>query len=146
MDIFKIIGVGLATAITAMIVKQVKPDVAVIVGLTGGVIMILMLVDSLTSIISSFSEIIKKSGLAPGLFSSVLKIIGIGYIAEFSASLCNDAGATSIANKITLAGKILILASALPIVKNLINLIMEMLPWPEMLKKFWQYVQFLLFV
>ena len=128
LDIFRIIGVGLATAITAMIVKQVKPDVAVIVGLTGGIIMVLMLVDSLTNIISSFNEIIQKSGLSSGLFSSVLKIIGIGYITEFSASLCVDAGATSIANKITLAGKILILATALPIVKNLINLIMEMLP------------------
>ena len=128
MEIFRIIGVGLATAITALIVRQVKPEIAVVVGLCGGIIMILMLVDSATNIISVFNSFVSKSGVSSGIFSAVLKIIGIGYICEFSASLCNDAGATSIGNKIVLAGKILILISALPIVTNLINIIAELLP------------------
>ena len=111
MDIFRIIGVGLATAVTALIVKQVKPEIAIIVGVAGGVIMLLMLVDSVT-----------------GIFAAVLKIIGVGYITEFSANLCVDAGSTSIANKILLAGKILILVSAIPIVTNLIDIISGLLP------------------
>ena len=75
MDIFRIIGVGLATAITALIVKQVKPEIALIVGAAGGVIMLLMLVDSVTSILSVFSSLTQKSGLSTGIFSAVLKII-----------------------------------------------------------------------
>lgn len=129
MDIFRIIGVGLATAITALIVKQVKPEIAVVVGLCGGIIMVLMIVDSATNIISVFNSLVSKSGVSSGIFSAVLKIIGLGYITEFSASLCNDAGATSIGNKILLGGKILILISALPIVTNLIDIIAELLPW-----------------
>ena len=128
MDIFRIIGVGLATAITALIVRQVKPEIALVVGLCGGIIMILMLVDSITNIISVFNSLVSKSGLSSGIFAAVLKIIGIGYITEFSANLCNDSGASSIGNKILLAGKILILISALPIVMNLINIIAELLP------------------
>ena len=128
MDIFRIIGVGLATVITALIVKQVKPEIAVVVGLCGGIIMVLMIVDSATNIISVFNSLVSKSGVSSGIFSAVLKIIGLGYITEFSASLCNDAGATSIGNKILLGGKILILISALPIVTNLIDIIAELLP------------------
>lgn len=128
MDIFRIIGVGLATAITALIVKQVKPEIAVVVGLCGGIIMVLMIVDSATNIISVFNSLVSKSGVSSGIFSAVLKIIGLGYITEFSASLCNDAGATSIGNKILLGGKILILISALPIETNLIDIIAELLP------------------
>ena len=128
MDIFRIIGVGLATAITALIVKQVKPEIAVVVGLCGGILMVLMIVDSATNIISVFNSLVSKSGVSSGIFSAVLKIIGLGYITEFSASLCNDAGATSIGNKILLGGKILILISALPIVTNLIDIIAELLP------------------
>lgn len=128
MDIFRIIGVGLATAITALIVKQVKPEISIIVGVAGGVIMLLMLVDSVTSILSVFNALTQKSGLSTGVFSAVLKIIGIGYITEFSANLCVDAGSSSIANKILLAGKILILVAALPIITNLIDIISELLP------------------
>ena len=128
MDIFRIIGVGLATAVTALIVKQVKPEIAIIVGVAGGVIMLLMLVDSVTSILSVFSSLTQKSGLSTGIFAAVLKINGVGYITEFSANLCVDAGSTSIANKILLAGKILILVSAIPIVTNLIDIISGLLP------------------
>lgn len=132
MDIFRIIGVGLATAVTALIVKQVKPEIAIIVGVAGGVIMLLMLVDSVTSILSVFSSLTQKSGLSTGIFAAVLKIIGVGYITEFSANLCVDAGSTSIANKILLAGKILILVSAIPIVTNLIDIISGLLPWQHL--------------
>lgn len=132
MDIFRIIGVGLATAVTALIVKQVKPEIAIIVGVAGGIIMLLMLVDSVTSILSVFSSLTQKSGLSTGIFAAVLKIIGVGYITEFSANLCVDAGSTSIANKILLAGKILILVSAIPIVTNLIDIISGLLPWQHL--------------
>ena len=129
MDLFKIIGVGLATVVTALIVKQAKPEIAVVISISGGIIMVLMLVESLTSIISVFSSLINKSGLSSGIFQNVLKIIGIGYITEFSANMCQDAGSTSVANKILLAGKILILLTALPIITNLIDIISEILPW-----------------
>lgn len=128
MEIFRIVGVGIITAVTALIVKQVKPEISVIITITGGIIMLLLLVDSLTSIFSSFGQIIEKTGLSTGLFSAILKIIGVGYVTEFSANLCQDAGAGSIADKILLGGKIIILVLALPIVNNIIDIISGLLP------------------
>lgn len=145
MDIFKIIGVGIITAITALIVKQIKPEVSVLITITGGIIMILMLVDSLTSIFAVFNTIVEKSGLTSGLFTTILKIIGIGYLTEFSANLCKDAGASSIADKILLAGKIIILVFALPIVGNIIEIISGLLPWERLIlvtKKLFLHVMF----
>lgn len=128
MDIFKIIGVGIITAITALIVRQIKPEVSVIITISGGIIMLLMMVQSLTSIFSAFNSIVEKSGLTSGLFTTILKIIGVGYITEFSANLCADSGASSISDKILLAGKIIILVLALPIVTNIIDIISGLLP------------------
>ena len=62
MDIFKIIGVGIITAITALIVRQIKPEVSVIITISGGIIMLLMMVQSLTSIFSAFNSIVEKAG------------------------------------------------------------------------------------
>lgn len=129
MEVFRIIGVGLVTALTVLIVKQIKPDIAVVLGMAGGIIMILMLVDSLTNIVTSFSAILKKSGLTTGIFSTVLKIIGVGYITEFSANLCADSGSSSIADKVLLAGKIIILVISMPIISNIIEIISGLLPW-----------------
>lgn len=131
MEVFRLIGVGVITAITALIVKQIKPEVSIIITIAGGILMILMLVESLTGIFNVFNSLIEKTGLSNGLFSIILKIIGVGYIAEFSANLCYDAGANSIADKILFGGKIIILALAVPIVSNIINILAELVPWEK---------------
>lgn len=59
---------------------------------------------------------------------TILKIIGIAYIAEFAAQITKDAGQGAIASKIELAGKILILAMAIPILTVLIETIIQMIP------------------
>lgn len=128
MEIFRIIGVGIITAITALVVRQVKPEISVIISITGGILMLLLIANSLTSVFETFNSVIEKSGLTKGLFSAILKIVGVGYIAEFSASLCQDAGANSVADKILLGGKIVILVLALPIVTNIIEIISGLLP------------------
>lgn len=128
MEIFKIIGVGIITAITALIVRQVKPEISVIISITGGILILLLIANSLTNVFDTFSKIIEKSGLTTGLFSTILKIVGIGYITEFSASLCQDASVNSVADKILLGGKIVILVLSLPIVSNIIEIIAGLLP------------------
>ncbi|HCX49180.1 MAG TPA: stage III sporulation protein AD, partial [Bacillus sp. (in: Bacteria)] len=59
---------------------------------------------------------------------TLLKIIGIAYIAEFGAQITKDAGQGAIASKIELAGKILILVMAIPILTVVIETILGFLP------------------
>ncbi len=59
---------------------------------------------------------------------TILKIIGIAYIAEFAAQITKDAGQGAIAAKIELSGKILILAMAIPILTVMIETIIKLIP------------------
>ena len=54
MDIFRIIGVGLLTCIVAVIIKSIKPEFYIIVVLSGALIILFMLVDSLSNIVNYF--------------------------------------------------------------------------------------------
>ncbi|MBR4407999.1 MAG: stage III sporulation protein AD [Clostridia bacterium] len=128
MDIFKILALAILTCIATIIVKQVKPDFASIVAIAGGVVILLFILNYLGDILSVFQGIISKTGLSPSLFSTILKIIGIGYLTEFTANLCNDSGNSSLATKVGLAGKVIILFISLPIITNLIEIILEILP------------------
>lgn len=128
MEIFKIVGVGLATAIAIIILKSTKPEYATLAGAAGGLIIILMVVNQLTSVLEVFKAIVQKSGLSNQVFATVLKIVGIGYITEFAASICADSGSSSLADKILLAGKIIILVVSLPIITNIITIVAGLLP------------------
>ena len=127
MEIIKIIIVGVITSIAAVILKQIKPELSLLVSICGGVIILIMAINSLTSIISSFSGITSKTNVDSQLFSSVLKIVGVGYITEFGANICQDSGNSSIADKVLLGGKIVILCLALPIVNSMLNVVIGLI-------------------
>jgi len=79
------------------------------------------------NIFGFFLQVVDKTGIDKELFSTLLKIIGVGYLIEFSASVCNDSGNTSIGDKVILAGKLLIFAMSMPILTHLFNLVLELI-------------------
>lgn len=126
-DLLKIVAIALVTAFAHMLVKQAKPEIAVIIALVGSIIIILMTVDSLKSVISSFYGIFKTTGVDADLLTPLFKIIAIGYVAEFGANVCVDAGASSIADKILFAAKVIILMLSLPIITKVIDMVVALL-------------------
>jgi len=128
MDIVKIIGIALVTTFAVMVLRPTKPELAAIVSIAGGVIVLLMAVDALGQVLGNFSAIVNRTGINSEIFSALLKIIGIGYLADFAAGICSDAGNNSMAQKVSLAGKVIILVLALPIIDSLIQIIIGILP------------------
>ena len=102
-ELLKIMAVALVTVFAHMLIKQTKPEIAILISIVGSIIIILMAVNILNSVISSFYEIFKKTGVQTTLLTPLLKIVAIGYVAEFGANICADAGANSVADKILFA-------------------------------------------
>ena len=127
MDIFKIVGIGVVACIIVIIVKQLKPELAVTVIVATSVLILIYVLKNFSQIFFIFNQIIEKTGINSDLFMILIKIIGVGYLVEFGASICEDSGNSSIANKVILGGKIAIFVMAIPIVQNLFNLILELL-------------------
>ena len=125
MEIVKVVAVGLITVVATTIVKQVKPEIAVLIMLAGSIVIIMLTVQMLQGVFGSFLGIFNKTGVSSSLFVPVLKIIGIGYLCEFGANLCVDGGCNSIADKILFCGKITILIIALPIINSVIDVVLE---------------------
>lgn len=122
------IVIAVASALGVLLLRQVKPELAVIVGLVGAVLIFLMVVSGLTKIISSINGIVAQTGLATQLFSSILKIVGIGYLCEIAASICQESGANAVADMVILGGKIIIMVLAIPIIQALVDVVLGVLP------------------
>ncbi len=125
MDIIKVIAVGIITAICVVILKQVKPEMVIVTIIAGTIVILFLIMEAVGNIFGEYKYLLDKTGLNSGIFTSVLKVIGVGYLVEFAGDICNDAGVGSISQKILLAGKVLIIIMCLPVIKNLINIILE---------------------
>lgn len=93
-----------------------------------GCVIFLYLIDQIYDIIRMIEKIAVNANVNMVYVETILKIIGIAYIAEFGAQLTKDAGQGAIASKIELAGKILILVMAVPILTVIIETILGPIP------------------
>ena len=110
-----------------VLLKQIKPEYSLICVIVGSIILIAYILSGISTIFDYFSVVVEKTGVDNVMFTTLLKIIGVGYLIEFTAGICVDSGNNSIADKVFLAGKILIFILSMPIITNLFNLILELI-------------------
>jgi stage III sporulation protein AD len=118
----------LVATFLALIVKEQKPNFAFLLVVFVGCTIFLFLVDQIYEIIHMLERIAVNAKVNMMYVETILKIIGIAYIAEFGAQITKDAGQGAVASKIELGGKILILAMAIPILTVIIETIISMIP------------------
>ena len=127
MELLKVVILGVIISILSVLLKQVKPEYSIVSIIVGSLILIFYILNSFQGLLANFTAMIDKTGIDREMFVTMLKIIGVGYLVEFSASICNDSGNSAIADKVVLAGKILIFALSMPIVSTLFNFVMDLI-------------------
>lgn len=125
--IFKLIGIALVGVIVVVLLRTAKPEFAVFATIATGVVMVVFLLETLRDVVLAFDDIVRKSGVDDGVFSAVLKIIGVGYLTEYSSSIATDAGCPSIAGKLQFGGKLTIFAMSVSILSELIKVTSELI-------------------
>lgn len=124
--IFKIIGVGICTIVVSIVLKQYKPELSVLVNICGGLVIFMLAIDGVSTLVSEFYSLENMTGQIE-IVKPIMKVLGVGYITEFTANLAEDSGNKSVASKIVLGGKVAICTLALPILKQLINAIISLI-------------------
>ncbi|MBN3522331.1 MULTISPECIES: stage III sporulation protein AD [Paenibacillus] len=128
MEIIQVVGLGLLATILVLVVKEQKPMFAFLISAFAGILIFLFLIGKIETVIHVLEDLAERSGIQPVYLKTILKIIGIAYIAEFGAQVVRDAGQEGIASKIELAGKVLIMVLAIPIISVIIETVMRLLP------------------
>lgn len=128
MEITQIIGIALIAVIISIVLKENKPEFAIFVSITVGIIVIVSLTPNINEIINYIKDLANKTNINFKFVEILLKITGIAILSEFAVSICNDANEKAIGSKIDIGGKIIIISISLPIVKALLDVIIKILP------------------
>lgn len=123
MDFYKIALLAILSVTGIMIVKQLKAEFVVPLTVGVSVVILTLICDKLYDVVYTFQELSQASKIDSQAINCVIKVVGIGYLAEFSNNVCIDASCKSIGDKVLLASKIAILFCAFPIIEQLFSLI-----------------------
>ncbi len=115
--ILKVAGVIFCEILIYTLLKQVRPEFAVLSEAAAACVLIFMLGDELRSALSAFDGLLEGTGFSGSYISVLIKVLGISVVTQFSADMCRDAGESALASKVEFAGKIMITAASVPVIK-----------------------------
>ena len=128
MEILQIAGLGVAAALLAMVVRGSRPEIASLIAMAAGVLVFFLAVSRLQAVVAVMEQLVNKAGLAQDYIKVLLKVVGVAYVSEFASQTCRDAGEDSLAAKVEMGGKVLVLAMASPVIVALVELVLEVVP------------------
>ena len=126
MGFYKIALLALLSIAGIAVVRQLKNEFAVPLTVGTSVVILLLICDQLYDVVYTFYNFAEQSNIDSEAISCVIKVVGIGYLAEFSNNVCIDANCKSVGDKVLLASKIAILFCAMPMVQKLFEIIRDL--------------------
>lgn len=121
MNITGICIVAVIASIIAIALKQSTPQISLVLSLVTGVIILISIATCLPVFIDKINQLVLQSGVNGEYARVLLKAVGICFMCQFSSDICKDSGQSALATKVELAGKILILISALPLMEEILE-------------------------
>ena len=119
--------IGVAGTLLAIQFKSGKAEYGIYISIALSIIVFVGILGHLEILIDTIRRIGSYINIDSVYISTLLKMLGITYVAEFSAAICKDAGYQTIASQIEVFGKLTILVMSLPIVLALMKTIQEFL-------------------
>ena len=127
MDVIQVAALAVAGVLLAVQFKSGKAEYGIYLGAALSILIFFQILGKLNVILEVIKTIGEFLPLNKIFAGTLLKMLGITYVAEFSASICQDAGYQTIARQIEILGKLTILVMSMPILLALLQMIREFL-------------------
>lgn len=125
MDIVKISLLGVCGVMLGFFLKETRPEYAVFVTAGIGIIILGLAVGKLEYLFEAAGRLKEKLPEDNGHLTTLIKMVGITYIGQFSAGICRDAGHQATAAQIELFCKLSVMVLSVPVLMALLDTIQE---------------------
>ncbi|MEA4970467.1 MAG: SpoIIIAC/SpoIIIAD family protein [Candidatus Pelethousia sp.] len=127
MTAFKLAGIALLAVSAAVVLRAYRPEMALQLSVAACLFLLAYALSDIAAIRAAVDGVAGRFGLGAEQLKLVFKVIGISYVVQFAAEACRDAGESAIASKVELAGRVLIVAAALPALMAVLSLLSGLL-------------------
>lgn len=127
MEIIKVVSFALVALVIVLIFKDRRNDLAIQVSILAGIMIFIFTLSKITAVIQLLQTLALKANVDFVYLSTVIKILGIAYIASFCSELCKDANENNLASQVEFAGKVFILVLAIPILMAVLQSVLKIM-------------------
>ena len=126
-SVLKIASIAIASVLCAVIVKKQASEIALVLGLLAGTIILYLTLPALRSIKELMDLLADTANISSAVVSPVIKTVGIALITKFAAEICKDGKEGGIAFFVETAGAVLSLVVAIPLIEAVVSMVGEIM-------------------
>lgn len=127
MDMVRIGIIGVAGVLLAVQFKGARSEYGIYISVVLSLVIFFCVLGYLKELVDAVRSIGRYIHIDMVYIETLIKILGVTYIAEFSSGICKDAGYQAIAAQIEIFGKLMVLALSMPVLMTLLETIREFL-------------------
>ena len=128
MDVFwKTDGAALVSTILILALERQNRDYSILVTIAASAMVTIAAARLLEPVISFLGELESLGNLSSDLLLTLIKVFGIGMTGEIAASVCNDAGNSSLGKGLRFLSNAAILYLSIPVFSSLTDLFLQIL-------------------
>ena len=128
MEIGQVVGLALVTTVLLLILRQERPVMAIMLSIVFSIVIFAFVMGKMATIIEVMRDLSLRADMNYFFLVTILKILGVAYLGEFAAAICQDAGEQAVAKKVEFATKVIIAVLALPIMVAIVESLMVLMP------------------
>ncbi len=119
---------AVTAAICGAILRRGAGELVIPLVLGAGGLMLLLVADTLGEVLDAMNRLATLAQLDETLIAPVAKTVALSILTRITGELCKASGEGGLAAFVEVAGTVLALAVALPLVEGVMNLLVEILP------------------
>ena len=128
MELFwKTVGATLISAILILVLERQNRDCSILLTVAASAMVSIAAAKLLEPILDFLGQLEALGGLSSDMLLSLIKVFGIGMTGEIAASVCNDAGSTSLGKGLHFLSNAAILYLSVPVFSSLTELFHQIL-------------------
>lgn len=125
--ILKIAAAAVTAALCAVVVRKQSPEIALTLGVGACALIVLYCSGALEAVMELADKLARMGGLSAQVVEPVIKTAGIAIAARLASGFCKDAQEGGLAQTVELAGTVLALAAALPLMTAALDMLTQLL-------------------
>jgi stage III sporulation protein AD len=122
-----IIGFCAAAAMISLAVRSLAPAIGRQTAVAAAAVAAVSLIGAMSGVFDELCEIAALGGIGAETIKYSMKAIGIAYITRIAASICSDAGESTLEETAEIAGRIALVLMTLPIIRRIAEYLLDLL-------------------
>ena len=123
MDIIKISMLGVCGVMLGFILKGTRPEYASFITMAIGILILGLAAGKVAYLFETLDRLRQRIPVDGSYVSTLIRMVGITYIGQFSASICKDAGYQTIGAQIELFCKLSVMVLSMPVLLAILDTI-----------------------